>query len=114
MEILQGEQFTRYITGTNIDYDTCSQIVLRVYEKTTGKIALTFVKVADEETYSGAELLTKSDTTDYKLKVFITSAMTKELNPGIYCMEAKRVISGEDQPIIKGVQDFFTVKVSRT
>jgi hypothetical protein len=108
MDIIQGEQFTRYIGGTNIGYSQCDQIVLVCYECSTKAIAFTFVKVADP-LYPGAALLEPSDDPDYELKIFVTEAMTENLRPGTYKMEAKRVISGVKQPIAKGREAFMTV-----
>ena len=95
----------RYIAGSNIDYDLCDQIVLSIYNADTGAVALNFVKAFDTDYPSSAttNLLAKSVSADYKLQIFVTEAMTKALAPGSYYMEAKRVISGVQQPIIKGV-----------
>lgn len=114
MEILQGEQFVRYIGGTNIDYDLCSQIVLACYKEKTKEIALTWVKVADEENYPDAELLEKSDNPNYKLKILVTSEMTEALDLGVYHMEAKRTLIDDTTTIIKGQTPFFNVKKSVT
>lgn len=110
MEILQGEQFTRYIKG-GVEFDSCSQIVMRVFKRDTNTPVMTFVKVADEA-YPGAELIEKSDSTDYYFKIFITEAMTKVLVPGIYDIEAKWTVDGEKQPIVKSAGDFLKVKTS--
>jgi len=117
MEILQGEQFMRYVAGSNIDYDLCDQIVLSIYNSDTGDIALNFVKAFDTDypnTSTKNALLEKSANEAYKLQIFITEAMTKALTPGVYYIEAKREISGVKQPIIKGILPFFTVKKSKT
>ena len=108
MDIIQGEQFTRYIGGVNIGYDQCDQIILLCYDCATKETAFVFVKVADPA-YPAAGLIEKSDDTEYELKIFVTEAMTENLRPGTYKMEAKRVISGVKQPIAKGREPFFTV-----
>lgn len=109
MEILQGEQFTRYIKG-GVEYDSCSQIVMRVFKRDTSTPVMTFVKVADESNYPNAGTIEKSDSTDYFFKILITEEMTKSLEPGIYDIEAKWTVSGEKQPIVKSAGEFLKVK----
>lgn len=113
MEIYQGEQFYRYIYGDNIDYDACSQIVLALYRKNDIKVVQYFVKIIDEE-YPDAELLQKSDNPNFNLQIFFTEAMTLKYVEGTYLLEAKRVINGINMPVIKGVEEIFTVKKSMT
>lgn len=109
MEILQGEQFTRYIKG-GVEFDSCSQIVMGVFKRDTSTFAMTFVKVPDEINYPNAGIIEKSDSTDYYFKIFITEAMTKTLKRGIYDIEAKWVVDGEKQPIVKSAGEFLKVK----
>lgn len=109
MDIIQGEQFWRYIGGTSIDYAGCSQIVLHVYNQSTKETAFTFVKVADPVKYPGSALLVASNDPAYEVMIFVTSEMTLPLKSGCYYMEAKRTIAGVEQPIVKSKVPFFTV-----
>jgi hypothetical protein len=111
MEILQGEQFTRYIKG-GVEYDNCSQIVMRVFKRDSIAPVMTFVKVADETNYPKASLIEKSDSTDYYFKIFISEEMTKSLEVGIYDIEARWTVNGDDQPIVKSAGEFLKVKKS--
>lgn len=104
--VYQGEQFTRLIGG--IDWDACEQIVLCLYKN--GGAKKYFVKVADAEKYPGAQLLTKSENTDYQISCFVSSTLTTSLATGSYYMEAMRVIDGVHAPVIKSSKDFFTIK----
>lgn len=114
MEVFQGEQFYRYIWGDNIDYDFCSQIVLALYRKGTSDVIQFFVKVADEDNYPGAEIIQKSDNPNFKLQILFKTSMTSKYLEGVYMLEAKRVIDGINMPIIKGIEEIFTIKRSLT
>ena len=109
MDIIQGEQFMRYVGGTSIDYASCSQIVLMVYNQSNKETAFTFVKVADPVNYPGSSLLQLSNDPNYEVMMFVTAEMTLSLKPGSYYMEAKRTIAGVAQPIVKSKAPFFTV-----
>jgi hypothetical protein len=113
MEIFRGEQFYRYLAGEGLDYDLCSQIVLCIYEKTRGSVAVNFVKVQDAQ-FPNAPLVERSDNPNFKLMIFLSAEITEKLQPGEYMIEAKRVINGVKMPIIKGVSTFLKVKDSKT
>lgn len=114
MDKIQGSQFYAYLTGNNMDYDLCSQIVLVVYDGSTEQIVWRFVKQTDPVQYPDAYIIEKSEDPDYKLKIFITEAMTLALQPGTYKMEAKRVIAGIKQPVMKSRSVFLTITKTLT
>jgi len=114
MDVFQGEQFYRYIYGDNIDYDACSQIVLALYRKGSSDVVQFFVKVEDNANYPGAELIQKSDNQNFKLQILFKTSMTAKYVEGTYMLEAKRIINGINMPVIKGIEEIFTIKKSLT
>ena len=83
---------------------------MRVFKKDSTIPVMTFVKVPDETSYPAASAIEKSDSADYYFKIFVTEVMTKTLEPGIYDIEAKWIVDGEKQPIIKTAGEFLKVK----
>ena len=110
MIIYQGEQFSRYLYGDSLDYDSHEQIVIAIFDK-FDVVALYFVKTPSE-TYPSAGVIRKSDNPNFDLQIFFTKEMTLSLSPGEYYAEVMRVVEGVEMPIIKGIEKIFTVKKS--
>ncbi len=117
MNIIQGEQLRRYISASYLDYDECTQIVVKIFSKTTAT-TLEFYKVDEgdpqAEDYVAANLLQKSDNENYEISIFLTETMTKSLLSGVYYIEVKRtlIVNSEPNILIEDPQEFFTIKKS--
>lgn len=111
MEVLQGEQYTQYIGGDNIDPNVCTQILIAIVnESRTRRLLLFGLNPIEGVTYDG--VVEASEDPAYKVKITFTEEQTNRLAPGLYFLEAKRVLA--DNQVIKDQVELFTIIKSYT
>lgn len=111
MILYQGEQYTQYIGGDNIDPNVCEQILLAVVNESRTKRFLLFgLNTIEGVTFDGTVKV--SDDPEYAVMIDFTSELTQRLSPGVYFLEAARELP--DGQVIKDQVELFTIVKSYT
>lgn len=111
MVLYQGEQYTQYIGGDNIDPNVCEQVLLAVVNESRTKRFLLFGLTPIEGVEFDGDVQV-SDDDEYEVMVEFTSEMTRALVPGKYFLEAARELP--DGQVIKDQVELFTIVKSYT
>lgn len=101
LNVIKGERFSQKIGG--VDYDQCSQIVIKLYNDFNPEVCLYWVKEASPD-YPGAGTVSKTEDPDMQLSIFIK---TDDLIPGKYQILAMREIKGVNAPVLKNRKALF-------
>ena len=111
MVLYQGEQYTQYIGGDNVDPAVCEQILLAVVNESRTKRFLFFgLNVIEGVTFDGT--VQASDDPEYAVMIDFTFELTQRLPPGKYFLEAARELP--DGQVIKDQVELFTIVKSYT
>lgn len=96
-------------TGASIDYNLCSEILLRLYNTESNQIKIDFK--LDNVTPANSTMEVVEVGGKSWLRFYLD---TTSMTVGIYNAEAKAIYAGIQAPVIKEMQEFIEIKTSRT